>query len=128
MADLEADLTQLDQFIGQLQRGSHRAFPEAAKAVRDSARNIERDWWRRWSGHPHFPALPNAVTHDVREFGHTVDAEIGPDKQRPQGPLGNLIEFGSRNNAPIPGGLPALAAEAPRLERTLGDLAEKLFT
>ena len=52
------------------------------------------------------------------------EAEIGPDKLRPQGPLGNLIEFGSINNPPHPGGLPAALREEPRFEKAAADAAE----
>jgi hypothetical protein len=90
------------------------AAVEARAIVAKGALNIKRDWQQRWSGHAHIPALPSAITYDVTRTPLSIAAEIGPDKSRAQGPLGNIIEFGTRNNAPIPGGLPALQAELPR--------------
>ena len=97
---------------------------ELRAVVNRGAFNIRRDWRRRWSGYAHLRHLPNAVTYDVGGTGGTYTAEIGPDKSRRQGPLGNIIEFGSVNNAPIRGGLPAALAEEPRFERAVADAAE----
>ena len=69
---------------------------------------------RRWAGISYAPALPFAVTYDVRTSGTLVAAEIGPDKAKRQGALGNIIEFGApaQNTTPQPGGMPA-ASSAP---------------
>ncbi|MBT2485810.1 MULTISPECIES: hypothetical protein [unclassified Microbacterium] len=53
----------------------------------------------------HAPAFPYSITYDIegsgsRSAGSQLSAEIGPDKDRPQGALGNLIEFGSVKNPP----------------------------
>jgi hypothetical protein len=52
-----------------------------------------------------------------------IEAEVGPDKSKPQGALGNLIEFGSVNSPPHSDGLRALRTEAPNLEKALADAA-----
>jgi hypothetical protein len=53
---------------------------------------------------PHAPAFPYSITYDIKGGnglrGSQIDAEIGPDKGRAQGALGNLIEFGSVHNPP----------------------------
>ncbi len=95
--------------------------------VQRGALNIKRDWQRRWSGIAHAPMLPRAVTYETRENRFQAAAEIGPDKDRTQGALGNIIEFGTTKNGPIPGGLPALATEEPRFEKALADLAERVL-
>ena len=69
----------------------------------------------------HAPAFPYSITYDIgvgygQTLGQSVGsvigggiasaqsstlrAEIGPDKGRAQGALGNLIEYGSVNNPP----------------------------
>ena len=98
------------------------------QATGRGAFNIKKDWKAAWSGHPHIPALPRAVTYDLTGKAAEAFAEIGPDKDRPQGPLGNIIEFGDGDNAPIPGGAPALAAEEPRYVNALADLAEEAIS
>jgi len=54
-------------------------------------------------------------------------AEIGPDKLRRQGPLGNLLEYGSVHNAPHPHMIPAAEAEQPRFEQAMEDLSARLL-
>lgn len=87
--------------------------------------NIRNDTRRRWSGFKHAPRLPAAVTMDTYVSLTGPSAVIGPDKAKPQGALGNLFEYGSVNNAPIPGLAPAAEAEAPRFEAALEALAIK---
>lgn len=118
--------TELRTLMADLTRAQSRAVGEVTAVVNRGALNIKADWAARWSGMAHAPALPAAVTYDMVAWGMTIRAEIGPDKARRQGALANLIEFGSIKNAPRPGGLPALAAEQPRLEAALAAIADPL--
>lgn len=87
---------------------------------------VKTDWRRRWAGLSHAPSLGDAVTYDLKSRGLAIhEVEIGPDKTRRQGALGNLIEFGSRNNPPHPGGLPSALREEPRFERAAGRAGER---
>lgn len=126
---IHADSGDLDDLIHDLDIGvvRRRMMPEAKRVTERGAFNIKKDWRDRWSGHPHIPHLAKAVTYDVTSKRDEVEAEIGPDKERRQGPLGNIIEHGTVHNAPIPGGAPALAAEEPRYMKALADLGEKVL-
>lgn len=94
--------------------------------VQKGALNVKRDWQNAWSGLAHAPYLAAAVTYDTAVTASGVEAEIGPDKSRRQGALGNLIEFGSANNGPITGGEPALQAEEPRFVEAMERLGKVL--
>jgi hypothetical protein len=94
----------------------------AKRIVGQGCNNIKKDWRARWIGHRHIPHLPFTITYDVTMVGDTIVGEVGPDKGKNQGPLGNIIEFGTINNAPIPGGQPALDAEEPRFARYVEEL------
>jgi hypothetical protein len=126
MISVEAD--GLGVLIADLDDATAQALPEVRKVVQRGALQIKTNWARRWSGHPHYPSLGAAVSYDSDQTPAAVEAEIGPDKERRQGALGNLIEYGSVNSAPNPGGLPALAAEEPRFAAALEDLAERLVS
>ncbi|MFG3639087.1 hypothetical protein ACGF3C_02285 [Micromonospora sp. NPDC047762] len=117
----------LNELAVALESAADDAVDEGRKVVARGAFQIKADWRRRWSGSPHAPALPYAIGYDVRTRGTTVSAEVGPDKAKRQGALGNLYEFGSVNNAPRPGGAPALAAEEPRYVAALENLAADLL-
>lgn len=98
---------------------------ELRKVVARSALNIKTDARRRITGHPHAKAYPSSITYDSHETPNGGWAEIGPDKQRRQGALGNLLEYGSVNNPPLPHMLPAAEAEAPKFRKAIEDLAVK---
>jgi hypothetical protein len=125
--DIEIKVEGLDELIAALDQAGKKLPTEMRAVLQRGAMNIKKDWQARWAGLGHAPALPYAVSYDTKELAYSASAEIGPDKGRRQGALGNLLEFGSVNNAPHPGGLPALEAEAPRFEKALADLAGKLL-
>jgi hypothetical protein len=68
---------------------------------------------------------PASISYDVTEGPGVVEAEIGPDKGRPQGPLGNLLEFGSAHNPPHNDGGRALDDEEPRFLAQVEALSER---
>lgn len=95
--------------------------------VEDAAKVTRDDWRAQWSGFKSAPYLHKAVTFDVFALGDSVSAEIGPDKRKKQGALGNLLEYGSVNNAPRPAGRAASERGMNSLESRLADRAEDLL-
>jgi hypothetical protein len=112
-------LEDLRVLIADFKREALVAPAEARKVVQHGLLNIKRDWRQRWSGYPHAPRLPYAISYEVKQLRGRIEGEVGPDKDKPQGALGNLFEFGSVKNAPIPGGAPALRTEQPKFERAM---------
>lgn len=106
-------------------KASKPAIRDVTGVVAKGALNIKNDWRRRWSGHPHLRALPSTINYDVYSSLKGPAAEIGPDRRRRAAALANIPEFGTVNNAPIPGGAPALEAERPKFEKALEDVAVK---
>jgi len=124
---MDIDDSELRAYIAELGRVPKELHDEVVKVGEKGALNIKRDWTQAWSGRAYIGPLSRAVNYDRRFRGSDIEWEIGPDKGRAQGPLGNVIEFGTVNNPPIPGGLPALDREAPKTERALGDVLERVF-
>lgn len=124
---MDVETSGLRELLQQLSKAESRSLPAVHAMVTKGALNIKKDWRQRWGGIAHAPALPAAVTFDVAFGIWKVGAEIGPDKNLRQGALGNIIEFGTVKNGPIPGGLPALAAELPKFETALGKLGAELL-
>jgi hypothetical protein len=87
------------------------------KAVKVNALKIKQSAQSRIRGHAHLPQYPNSITYDITTSPTHAEAEIGPDKELGQGALGNLIEYGSRKNAPLPHMGPALDENADDLQR-----------
>lgn len=101
VADLEA-------FPVRLLANTRKAVQVTSQKVRDDARN-------RIKGHKYLPAYPYSITYDTKATAEGIEGEIGPDKGRAQGPLGNIIEYGTSKNAPLPHLGPALDANAEDL-------------
>jgi hypothetical protein len=109
-----SDLSRLAADVGRLP-GEARPFLRQAAGI--TARKIQRSWRDEASGIPHAPYFPASITHEVRSSNSPIapiEAEIGPDKNLPQGALGNLIEYGSVNN-------PAQGLGHGALQRNEGD-------
>lgn len=102
-----------------------RLAVELAAVVSKGALNVKNDWRANASGLPHAPAYPASITYDIAKAPGRIEAEIGPDKNKRQGALGNLIEFGSANNPPHLDGARALAAEAPRFVEACAEAAQR---
>lgn len=120
------DHRELDRFAVHLDRTVSAAPDEAAKVVEKGALNIKKDAQRRVGFLRHAPAYPSAIGYDTFRSLRGPAAEIGPDKNKRQGALGNLIEYGSVHNPPRPHMTPAAESEMPRFERAMTDLAARL--
>lgn len=111
-----ADVRQLTQTALVLQRSAADASRQMAQVVTRGALNVKNDWRDNAtaSSGRHARHYPMTISYDVHPIPGGAHAEIGPDKSKVQGPLGNLLEFGSVHNPPHNDGGRALAAEAPR--------------
>lgn len=114
----------MTQWSTRYNTARNNAGKDFSAVVDRAAFNVKRDWRRAWAGMRHAPYVAASITYDLSRGAGWRAAEIGPDKNLPQGPLGNLIEFGSVNNAPHPGGLKAALREEPRFERAAARAGE----
>ncbi len=129
MADgFSIDASELDRLATDLGNVPGTAGRFIRSAVEVTARNVKDDWREELPKDGHARALPYAVGYDIKTlhaFGASViQAEIGPDKERPQGALGNLVEFGSVNNPPQGVGHGALQRNQADFERGLSKALE----
>ncbi|ROT29666.1 hypothetical protein [Micromonospora sp. HM5-17] len=117
----------LDRWVATMDRATSKAPEEATRVVAKGALNIKTDARRRIGRPRHAPAYPESIGYDIWQGLRGPVAEIGPDKLRRQGALGNLLEYGSVHNPPHPHMIPAAEAEQPRFERAMEALAERLL-
>lgn len=105
---------------------------DAIAIVEHGAVNVKKEWARnaqQSAGH-HAPQYPASINYDLSlgaALVGRVEAVIGPDKAKPQGPLGNLLEFGSANSPPHNDGGRALRTEAPGFEAAVAAAALDAF-
>jgi HK97 gp10 family phage protein len=117
----------LKELVADLDKATSRALAEVRAIVEKGANNIKKDAVGRVSGLAHAPAYPRSIGYDIGYQIGAVAAQIGPDKNRRQGALGNILEYGTANNPPRPHLAPALRAEEPRYTSALEALAAKLL-
>lgn len=118
---MRIDSSELDKLAADLGQVPAESGENLRKAIEVTARNVKDTAKRNATGMAHAPAFPHSITYDVgvgyeQSIGQqamsviqggissarvsVLRAEIGPDKERPQGALGNLIEYGSVHNPP----------------------------
>ena len=129
---ISTELSQLNHLVAELEDVPENAHDNIRKAVQFTANGIKKQAKQFASGIAHAPHYPNAITYDWDDLGvgKGVSAEIGPDKDRRQGALGNILEYGTPNNAPITHLGPALDRWSPDfvegLEKAAVDALEAL--
>lgn len=101
------DNSELNKLAADLGDVSDIAGPLIVKAVEVTSLKIKKDWQEPLKGSEYLPGLPYAVTYDIggnvslvrNALGgggtDVVVSEIGFDKGRNQGPLGNVSEYGT---------------------------------
>lgn len=121
------DTSGLREWAKDLGEAAEDLVPEIRKVLVKGVIKIKRDAKRRVANLSHAPSYPGSITDDIRQSADSVEVEVGPDKNRRQGALGNLIEFGSVNNEPIPHMAPATDKELPHIEKHLDALLPELL-
>ena len=119
------DYTEITVFADAINKASRVAEKDAEKVVFRGAIQIKKDGQRRIKGHPRLKRLPWSIDFDTYRSLRGPAAEIGPNHSKGQGPLGNVAEYGTINNPPIPFMGPAGEAERPKFEKAMEDLAIK---
>lgn len=115
---IEVDFTEVMKLADDFDKVAVGLTKLIPKAVKASAQRIKNRSQAAVRGRRHFAQAAGAISYDLlgyMGFGATaVDAEIGYDKTRRAGGLGNLIEYGAPNsgNQLSPGGELQAALEA----------------
>ena len=120
------DFSEVHKLAVDLGRGNAATIAGARAILQKGALNIKNGMRSDAKGIRHAPAFPASITYDTKITPFGAEAEIGPDKSKRQGALGNILYFGTSNNAPVIADYARpLKVEAPIFEKFLGDLAAK---
>ena len=96
---------------------------EVRKVIAEGAANVRDDLNDQAAASRHFKGMAGSVTYDMKGNAYFSEAEIGPDKGRTGGALGNIFFFGGANGGGGTGDLDgALRREGPRLTSAMGDV------
>ena len=114
---LDADLAKAGLLAGPRTYG---ATYRAGTRLRDTARQLA----------PSSPVVrhyPSSITADTDVEDLEIVTRVGPDKDRVQGPLGNILEYGTATTPPHAHLGPALDRVAPGWVDEITDIAGKLL-
>jgi hypothetical protein len=117
MADeFSAEAPDFGRLARDITKAADGTLDHARTALEVTGGKIREDWKQSATGLAHAPRFPYSISsgwagrsHGGGALGafvggsgkYDLEMEIGPDKDRPQGSLGNLIEYGSVNNPPM---------------------------
>jgi hypothetical protein len=116
------DITDLRALEHDLTGATDRIFGQVDATTRKAALNVKNTMRDQAQGVRHAPALPSAITYDVRSGRDWVEAQIGP-REGGAGSLA-LLYFGNSKSGPrLPDPMTALDAEEPTYLEHLGQIA-----
>lgn len=95
----ETDLSELAQLTRDLGEAPEKAGPFLVSALKFTAVNIKKDAAKSVGQSTHWKAAAGAIDFDVDAIasnaGSSLTVEVGYNKDKPAGALGNLREFGA---------------------------------
>jgi hypothetical protein len=123
----EFDVSEVYEFALGLGKTADDVADKMRPVVSKGALNIKRDLQTEARGHPHFPAFPNAISYDTASTQSEISAEIGPDKDKRQGALGNILYFGTSKNPAVLDINGPLDREEPKFLKAVENAIEDLL-
>lgn len=125
---LDIDTSDLRALATDLGKIPARLLPEADAVVKRGAQNVKDHMNADAAASAHFHGMAGSVTYDSAYRVGSVQYEVGPDKARRGGALGNIAYFGGANGGGGTLDIDApLTAEEPRLTSAIGRLLEQLL-
>jgi len=121
---MSIDFSQVEQLADDLEGVPADRRPEFRKVVKKGALNVKNGMQRDAQNSGHYKHFSRSISFDMTE---EFAAEIGPDKERVQGALGNILYFGTSKNAPVLDINGPLHREEPRLADAIADVAEDIL-
>lgn len=120
------DTTHVVKLAADLLRSPAITATRAQTVIAASALSVQTEARRIIGTSEMLPYYAASITHDLSSGLLSWEAEIGPDKNLPQGPLGNILEYGTSRTAPIPHLGPALLAEESKYVAAMGQTMDDL--
>src|SRR5690625_5528760 len=111
-------MTEMNRLIADMTQAATRTVAEVDPIIKKGAVNLKDDLNKQASNSRHFRGMAGSVTFDSRYGFGLIGYEVGPDKARRGGALGNIFFFGGASGGGGPCGLGAAPAreEPTRVE------------
>ena len=118
-------MSDADRLANDLAAAPLKAVPLVAAVVKKAAQNVKDHMVNEARSNGTYKHFHRSISYDVRLGFGGIEAEIGPDKDRTQGALGNVLYFGTSKNAPVLDINSGLRAEEEAFAENLADAAER---
>jgi len=122
VSDGTAELRQFAIAVGRVADG---AFDDVDGVISKGALNVKREMAADALSSRHFKGMAGSITYDSRNARNVSRREIGPDKGRRGGSLGNIYYFGTSRGGGSGDIEKPLRSEEPRLLSAMHALVEK---
>lgn len=99
------------------------AVKDVDAVVKRGAQNVKTEMAADAASSQHFKGMAGSISYDSDYRVGETAYEVGPDKSRNGGSLGNIYYFGTSRGGGSGDIEKPLRSEGHRLERALGDLA-----
>lgn len=124
---MDIDTSEFRALAADLGKASREVFKEAEKVTEKAAHNIKTTMADDAKSSGTYRHFAGSISYDRAMSVGQIGYEIGPDKDRTQGALGNILYFGTSKNAPVLDVEVGLRKEAPEFEKRITDMAEGLL-
>ena len=122
MSDGSAELRQFAIAVGHIADG---AYEDVDAVVTKGAVNVKSEMIAEVSRSRHFKGMAGSITYDQQNTRGVIKREIGPDKGRRGGSLGNIYYFGTSRGGGSGDIEKPIRSEEPRLLSAMHALVDK---
>lgn len=122
MSDGAAELRQFAIAIGRIADG---AYGDVEGVIDKGALNVKTEMIADVSASRHFKGMAGAITYDPANTSGVIRREVGPDKGRRGGALGNIYYFGTSRGGGTGDIDKPLNTEEPRLLSAMNALVNR---
>lgn len=119
------DASEVTRLAANLGKIASASLKDVDAVLKKGAQNVKDEMVADVKGSPHFKGMAGAISYDSAYSVGAPRYEVGPDKSRRGGALGNIYYFGTSRGGGSGDIEKPLRSEAPRLEKALADLADE---
>ena len=116
LSDFTIDVSEVTGFVDSVGRVVASATREVDAVVKKGAQNVKNEMVADASASPHFKGMAGSISYDQLSPG---EYEVGPDKGRRGGALGNIYYFGTSRGGGSGDIDKPVQSETPRFEQAL---------
>lgn len=122
MSDGAAELRQFAIAVGNIADG---AFEDVDEVITKAAVNVKSEMIADVSKSRHFRGMAGSITYEHHNTRGVIRREVGPDKGRRGGALGNIYYFGTSRGGGTGDIEKPLNTEEPRLMSAMQSLVDR---